>query len=190
MDHQKLCEYLNSKNEQEINVAFLYLDQTIRIPFRRWSYLTCWFRHLQGEDIDDVYQETMITFYNHIGRKGTEGITGSFKSFIFGIGWNKWREHFRKKKYTEELQDIFELVGAVENQDELETYVKDLEVYLAELPETCRTILELTFWENQNCKQINALVPDLKTIVNCRQRRFECIQKMRKKMGVIKNIKP
>lgn len=187
MDHQKLCQYLNSKNEQEINTAFLHLYQTTRIPFRRWSYLVCWYRQVQGADIDDVYQETMITFYSYIGRKGTEGITGSFKSFIFGIAWNKWHEHFRKKKYDGELLEILDLADSLEDQDDREAYLKDIEIYLAALPETCRTILELTFRENLNCKQIKTVIPNLTTIVNCRQKRFECIQKMRKKMGITKN---
>ena len=107
MNHQDFSNYLISGSKSDLDKAFFHFDKTMRIPFQYWSYFHYWLKSIDDSDIAEVYQESLIVFYNRISNTGTEGINTSLKSFFYGIARNKWREYFRKRKFTEELSDVF-----------------------------------------------------------------------------------
>lgn len=188
MNHQDFSNYLISGSKSDLDKAFFHFDKTMRIPFQYWSYFHYWLKSIDDSDIADVYQESLIVFYNRINNTGTEGINTSLKSFFYGIARNKWREYFRKRKFTEELSDVFGVVDQVEDKQEQEMLFNAMEVYFEQLPKPCQDILRFTFHQDLDCKEIGTLIPNL-SIENCRQKRFVCLQKMREKMGV-KKAKP
>jgi RNA polymerase sigma factor (sigma-70 family) len=185
MNHQDFSNYLISGSKSELDKAFFIFDKTMRIPFQYWSYFHYWFKSIDDSDIADVYQESLIVFYNRINNTGTEGINTSLKSFFYGIARNKWREYFRKRECKEELSDVFGFVDQIEDKQEQEILFNAVEVYFEQLPKPCQDILRFTFHQDMDCKEIGSIIPNL-SIENCRQKRFVCLQKMRKEMGIKK----
>lgn len=186
MNPQELDQYLNAKNTLQLNKAFRYLDNKLKVPFQRWSYLWYWRKSITNEDIADVYQETMIVFYNWVLRNGTSKIKVKIKTFIFGIAKKKWKEHFRKKVLWNKMADIPEFVTHIWTHDaDREAKLARIEAYFNELSGSCKEILTLTYFFDLSCKEIGKEIPNL-SIVNCRQKRFSCIQKMRERLGAKK----
>lgn len=186
MDQQELLKQLNSRNIENINRAFYYLDEKARLPFQRWSYFWNWRKFITIEDIDDVYQESLIVFYNWVLRYGAEKIKVSPMTFLFGIAKKKWKEHFRKNQLWKKMKDVPGFIDRLWEFDaDKETKLEDLELYFKELSGSCKEILTLSYFLGMNCQEIVQEIPTL-SVVNCRQKRFMCIEKMRQHLGVKK----
>lgn len=188
MNDQELLKCLNSGHKQDMERAFYHLDKTMRKDFIYWSYLKYWYKAIDHSTIKEIYQESLIAFYNRINSRGTNEINVKIQAYFYGIARNKWQEYFRKIKYTEELKDLFVFIDGSEEEAEKEELLKTMRIYLEELPVVCQTVLKLTFHEDMDCREISAITPNL-SIENCRQRRFKCLNKMREKMAATQKTK-
>jgi DNA-directed RNA polymerase specialized sigma24 family protein len=54
--------------------------------------------HCSTDDGKDIYQLTILIFYDNIKQGKLEHLVSSVKTYLFGIGKNIARENFRKEK--------------------------------------------------------------------------------------------
>lgn len=182
MNDQELLECLNSGHDLDLEKAFLYFDKTMRVNFKYWSYLNYWYKFIDDSAISEVYQESLIVLYSRVKNQGTSNIKVKLHTYFYGIAKRKWKEYFRKLKFNEELRDIFVFIDQTEENKEKEIILTNIEKYLEKLPEQCQAILKLTFHQDMDCQEISEIFPQW-TVNNCRQKRFQCIKKMREELG-------
>ncbi len=183
MDQGKLIQMLDSGDEEQFNRALEIIIRQNIGPFFSSAKKRAGVNH---DDINDVFQETMIVFSRKMKNGGTKILTSSFSAYIAGIGVNKWLEFFRKREAGEEFSDLFDLAeeDTDEPDDEKLFLINQLSNNLHALSPVCQELLKLYYWEDLSCLEIVEIMPDLRNEGNCRQRKFACIEKLRKLMGL------
>src|SRR5436189_5558886 len=100
------------------------------------------------EEARDIYQSTIITFYDNIMRERLQQLNGSVKTYLFAIGKNKILELRRADKKFDTGAPVEELEVEDKPDPEKIKREQDLSVVqrcLEKLGEPCRTMLELYY---------------------------------------------
>ncbi|WP_297337894.1 sigma-70 family RNA polymerase sigma factor [Algoriphagus sp.] len=111
---------------------------------------------LSAEDSLDLYQETMLSFYDNVHQNKLTQLTSTLKTYLFAIGKFKIYKHLDKAKrfeaeekliYISEELRLFE----VDIQEERQ---QDLEKAFQRLGAKCREILNLFYYEGMGLDEI------------------------------------
>lgn len=143
---------------------------------------------INKQDIDDIFQETLLEFVKKIRSKEDINFESSSEAFVMGIGKNKLKEFFNKKKlYSDRLKVL--LIGnnspnldESEAIQEKEAQVKLLIKGMDKLGEECRQLLKLKYWDKKKYSEILEIMPDLGSENNCKQRKHYCLVQLKKIM--------
>ncbi|AEE50589.1 RNA polymerase sigma factor [Haliscomenobacter hydrossis] len=183
MEQDDLIRMLDSGDDEQFNRALEIIIVENIGPFFSNAKKRGEVNH---EDINDVFQETMIVFSRKMKNGGTKILTSTISAYIAGIGANKWLEFFRKREACKEFSDLFDLAeeDSDEPDDEKLVLIQQLSNNLHDLSPVCQKLLKLYYWEDLSCLEILEIMPDLRNEGNCRQRKFACIEKLRKLMGL------
>ena len=142
---------------------------------------------LPDEEIAELYVRAFTTFYFNIkDGKLAPPLRSRLKTYLFGIGRNYLLKRFKEKQKEpigldpglEAVQRLFQQPDIVDYY-ELEWQRKMVENLLKHLEEPCRKILILTFIEENSDDAIKEKM-DIPSEVAVRQRRFNCLEKLRK----------
>lgn len=135
--------------------ALAEVYQSYRAEFLQWmmSNFGC-----AEQDAKDIYQNTILTFSEKLRKDQISNLNSSLKSYIFGIGKNKFLEHRRMAYRQRRIQNPMgghEEVSEVD-KDEYEAQLEVVEHSLELLGEPCRSLLELYYFHNMSMDEIGA----------------------------------
>ena len=141
---------------------------------------------LSKEDAEDIYQETMIAFHQNVINGKIDNLYVPFQSYVFAIGINKIRDHFRKKGKSVEISDFPDILST---EEEMYLYLygkeedafskREMVVYntVSRMENPCKKILTLVYWDKKSMKdiaeQMNYSSPDV-----AKSQKSRCMKKM------------
>ncbi|MCO6476976.1 MAG: sigma-70 family RNA polymerase sigma factor [Phaeodactylibacter sp.] len=144
---------------------------------------------LDEEDALDAYSKAFTAFYFNIrDEKLCPPLESSLRTYFFAVGKNHVLKHFGDtyRKKVNNLED-YESLNILAHEPEVSGYF-DLEWQkelvrrlLDEVGENCKKILVLSFIE-ENADDAIAEKMNIPTENAVRQRRFQCLEKLRKMM--------
>jgi RNA polymerase sigma factor (sigma-70 family) len=167
------------RSNPDDSIRQMYRDY--RMPFIRWA--KGW-TNLQDSDLDDVFQDAIIKFWDNIRTGRLQTLTASLKTYLFGIGRNLLHE--RNRRWTppslpdqETLPpDLLGLDYGAEQQMIQEEERNQMATALNQLGDPCATLLRLTFYERLKSEEIVPIMNYASADV-VRQRRSHCLKRLR-----------
>ena len=155
------------------------LYEQFRVEFGLW--LT---RNYQCDDdmIADIYQQAFTTLYYNIKDGRLTELTSSIKTYLFAIGKNLLRDHY---KVSTRRREILEVAiddnnidfGILEHYEQAEAKEK-VRSLLSRIGEPCKTVLELFYLKGFAMDAI-AHEMNYKTEQIAAKRKFICLRQMR-----------
>lgn len=178
-DHH-LFEQLKNRNE----TAFLTLYKTHK------TELTSWIKNrfgLSGEESLEIFQHTMVTFYENVINNRITMLTSSLKTYLFSIGKYKALEVLRKKSRTQPMESLVVLGGETEDLpfEEPETIDDEERRYhimgtsLKELGSPCSDILTGFYFYRLSLRELKDKL-NYKSEESIKSQKFKCMERLRK----------
>jgi RNA polymerase sigma factor (sigma-70 family) len=110
-----------------------------------------------SEEARDIYQATIITFYDNIIKEKLLHLNGTVKTYLFAIGKNKIMELRRadKKFATNTTAAHLEIADRPdEDRERKELRLQVMQVCLEKLGEPCKTMLELYYYHHSSLEEL------------------------------------
>ena len=132
--------------------------------------------------IADIYQQSFTTLYYNIKEGKLTRLTSSLKTYLFAIGKNLIRDHFKITSRRQEIMEVAIDTSNIDNgileryeQSEMKETVKGL---LQRIGEPCKTVLELFYLKGFAMDAI-AVELNYKSEQIAAKRKFICLRQMR-----------
>lgn len=169
------------KNGDEAALKAIYKEY--RIPYIKW--ITNAF-HLRQEDAEDLFQNTVVIFYDQVSTGKVTELRSSVKTYLFGIGRNLALEYMRKQqKHPEGPSELLinHIVDDSGYEDKMQ-FEEDLRSAwrgLNLMGDPCKSILQLFYFERQALESICQLM-NYKNAETVKVKKFKCLQRLKKLM--------
>lgn len=134
------------------------------------------------DDGKDMYQLTILIFYDNIKQGKLEHLVSSVKTYLFGIGKNLAKDNMRKeKKFTPINQEkwLKEYLIDEPNLPLDETIFTLAKKALEKLGQPCQRLIELFYYENKNLQEI-AEAMQYKNMDTAKNQKCKCMARLRK----------
>ncbi len=131
------------------------------------------------EEARDVYQATVIQFYENVQSGKLTRLTSDLKTYLFAIGKNKIRELRDSGRRFREMQDRYEGPEEDEDKVEKELLFEQLESSLTKLGDPCKRLLELYYYYKKNLTEI-AETLEYKNADTVKNLKYKCLVRLRK----------
>jgi RNA polymerase sigma factor (sigma-70 family) len=158
------------KNGQEA-LAAVYKEH--RADFIHWitSQYTC-----GEEQAKDLYQQSIIVFYENVVSGKLKVLTSSVKTYLFSIGKNKYKELVRQQAKSSQLnaQDF-----PLEHDPSSESMLQRIEHCIERLGEPCRSLLIQFYYHQETMEQLAARF-DYKNVETAKNQKYKCLERLRK----------
>ena len=166
------------KNGNEIVLIELY--KLYRNEFLNWSFIHY---KINKEDGKDIFQDTLIAFYNNVKSGTLIHLTSDVKTYLFGIGKFKIINFIKKQQRSVTFSDFDvlmvnepisnEMIDKEENE-----FIKDaVKKYLDLQCEDCKKVLELYYFKDLDMKTI-AQEMGYKNADVAKKKKYECFKKL------------
>ena len=166
------------KNGNETVLIELY--KLYRNEFLNWSFIHY---KINKEDSKDIFQDTIIAFYNNVKSGTLIHLTSDVKTYLFGIGKFKIINFIKKQQRSVTFSDFDllmvnepitnEMIDKEENE-----FIKDtVKKYLNEQCEDCKKVLELYYFKDLDMKTI-AEEMGYKNADVAKKKKYECFKKL------------
>jgi len=175
MSQDDLIERIRSQGEGALATVY----ENYRDEFLLW--ITREFK-CSMDDSKDIYQLTIMIFYDNVRTGKLQHLVSSVKTYLFGVGKNIARERQRKdkrfvpiakEKWLKEYL-IDEPSDALD--DDLFTRAK---VALEKLGQPCQRLVELFYFEKKNMTEISELL-GYKNPDTAKNQKCKCMARLRK----------
>ena len=155
MDNNTIIQEVKAGNQQVIVMLYKeYRDEFIQFAVKNYG--------LSREELKDVFQDTIIAFYENIASGKLEYLSSDVKTYLFAIGKRQASNHKRNLFKIGNLSTdndikaiLTDIAEEMEQPNELEDVVKKV---LSELPEQERKILELFYYEKKSMEEIASIM--------------------------------
>lgn len=170
-----LKEIKNGNEEALLSLYKLYRNEFISWGFKNYG--------LSKEDAKDIFQDTLISFYENVKSGQLTTLSGSVKTYLFAIGKFKTINFLKKsnKSVTFSDFDLLKVIEPSENQimdKEENEFIKDtVKKYLDEQCEDCKKVLELYYFKEKDMKTI-ASEMGYKNADVAKKKKYECFKKL------------
>ena len=154
------------------------LYQTYRDEFIHW---TKWKFNCKEEDSIDVFQETMIAFYENVVNGKITEFQSSIKTYLFAIGRNILLKRFRNEQIkTEELEVLQNTANQlqIDHKLNLTERQKTIAQLLKKLGEPCKTLLQLFYYQKYSIEAITHEM-NYKNNSVVKNQKVRCIKRLR-----------
>jgi RNA polymerase sigma factor (sigma-70 family) len=133
------------------------------------------FPHIDSEDLEDIYQDTIIVFYNNIQRGLLIEITSSLSAYIIQIGKIKLIQLAEKHQKSKELK--YNFAENVVTLDEYDSRIDQAVTFIfSKMNDTCKQILNLFYYEKKSMEEI-ATILNYKNADTVKSKKSRCISK-------------
>ncbi len=148
MEDQQLIEDLKQNKLKALDRVYLTYKEEFFLFARTFS--------ISEEDISDVYQEAVISFYENIQRGKLNQLTSSLKTYLFAIGKFKIYKQIKTNKLS--YQDDL----TIHSYEEIRTFEVEvsknrqqvLKEAFNDLGNKCKAVLELFYYEGLTLDEI------------------------------------
>lgn len=132
------------------------------------------------QEAKDVYQETIIVFYENIRKEGFE-LKCQLKTYLYSVARRIWLKQLeRKKKFDAGLVDSDEYVDlVVDQEDRREEQYTAMNTALDGLGEPCRSILKDFYLNRQSMDEITLKFGYTNTD-NTKNQKYKCLKRLKK----------
>lgn len=147
---------------------------------------------------DEVMQESFITLWTIIEKKrifvedgvlkGKNGkrLTSNLTTFFIGIALLKYKEQTRSMKNNAERQEWDEVEKEVSmaiydanDEEHVFAQLDYIDECMSQMPEKCRMILSLFYYEGKTMADILPLIPDVENEHALRTAKYRCMENLR-----------
>ena len=148
IEDQYFIEQLKQKNLKTLDKVYLMHKEEFYLFAGKFS--------ISGDDILDVYQDTVISFYENVQNGKLNTLTSSLKSYLFAIGKFKIYRQMEKSKlvvndelivHSSQETETFEVEVSTKRQ-------KALKEAFGSLGSKCKKVLELYYYEGLTLDEI------------------------------------
>lgn len=155
------------------------LYTTHRDPFGTWARKVY---QIDDEMIGEIYQRAFTALYFNVKSGKLDNLTSSIRTYLFAIGKNLIRDHFKSGKRIEALDDSNKTGDQIDvsgitryEEDDMKETVRRL---LEKIGEPCKTVLHLFYFRQFSMEAI-AHEMNYKTEQIAAKRKFICLKQMR-----------
>ena len=179
MENHSLIERIKKKDGEKI-LEEVYRDY--RNEFVLWAVRN---HACTVEEAKDVFQQSIIIFYENIRSGKVTQITTLLKTYIFGIGKNKILELMRRNRKVEAQYN--DQIFAVDDgfyedlDDEYEEKLSKVTHSLAKMGDPCKGILEQYYYHRKSMTEI-AESMHYKNRDTVKNLKYKCLQRLRQLM--------
>lgn len=147
----------------------IYLD----IKPKFISFAMRQFSNISMEEIEDIYQDAIIVFYQNIKRGVLNEISSSLSAYIIQIGKIKLIQYAEEKNkvYNSQEKYIDNVLTAAEYNSHIDQAVKFI---FSKMSDSCKQILNLFYYEKKSMDEI-ALILDYKNGDTIKSKKSRCI---------------
>lgn len=134
------------------------------------------------EDGKDIYQVTILIFYDNIKSGKLEHLVSSVKTYLFGIGKNIVLEKIRKaNRLTPIDQEKWLREYLIDEVDESnhEQSLGIAKKALTRLGDPCRSLVELFYYDRKSLDEISVLM-NYKNTETAKNQKCKCMKRLRK----------
>jgi RNA polymerase sigma-70 factor (ECF subfamily) len=134
------------------------------------------------EDSKDIYQVTILIFYDNVKTGKLEHLVSSVKTYIYGIGKNIVKEHMRKsKRHTPIAQEKWLKEYLIDEPHDFthEESIARAKNALEKLGEPCQKLIELFYYQKKTMDEISTLL-NYKNAETAKNQKCKCMARLRK----------
>ncbi len=139
------------------------------------------FPQFEMEEIEDIYQDTIIVFYQNIKRGILKEINSNVSAYLIQIGKIKLIQLYESKKKELGVKEHFlaNELGQEEYDFKIENAVKFI---YSKMTDACKQILNLFYFEKKSMDEI-ALILDYKNADTVKSKKSRCISSFNSKVN-------
>lgn len=154
--------------------------ETHRVTFLQWIIKNY---SIDEELAAEVYQKAFITFYYNIKEGKLTELSSSIKTYLFAIGKNLVREHFKKsQKFVDDTQlELQQVDDSITSKYEINEKKQSIKHYLQKIGEPCKTVIELFYFRHYSMEAI-AIELGYKDERIAAKRKFICLRQLKELM--------
>ena len=144
------------QNDDQRDLGLIY--EKYRAEFLNWTVKRF---HCSLEDSKDIYQITILIFYDNVKNGKLKSLASSIKTYLFAIGKNVAREHLRKSGGNTRSYDVhlFRQYPQQEEDDQVdESFFEAASNAVARLTEPGRQLIELYYYDKKTMGEISELL--------------------------------
>ena len=143
----------------------------------------CWIvnRHnLSIDDAKDIYQLTILLFYENIVNEKLTKLKSTIKTYLFAVGKNKAREFNRHTNKSRKINNnrLPAEKNTVEEAEEREKLLNVSEKSLAILGDPCKTLLEHYYFHKKSMADISSQM-GYKNENTAKNQKYKCLLRLR-----------
>ena len=176
MDDTLIIERIKGGNSETLSEVY----KQYRLEFCLWLIKHY---HSSMDNALEVYQDTIIAFYENVNNGKLTELSSSLKTYLFSIGKNKYLSLARKSGRSISAEGRLEMI--TDNGDDLEEVkIKDAQLNLVEaslkkLSDHCRELLKLYYYDKLSMKDIMDKL-DYKNANTAKNQKYKCMQQLRR----------
>ena len=132
--------------------------------------------------VAEVYQQAFTTLYYNVKEDKLTRLTSSLKTYLFAIGRNLIRDHFKLTTRRQEIMEVAVDTGNIDNgiidRYEQAAMKETVTILLEKIGEPCKTVLELFYLKGYALDAIAAEM-NYKSENIASKRKFICLKQIR-----------
>lgn len=171
---------LIQKIKQDSDTVLVEFYKLYRNEFISWALKNY---NLGSENAKDIFQDSIISFYNNVKSGKLTEFTSDVKTYLFAIGKFKII-NFQKKQQRSVTFSNFDLLNinepmenSMQDKEEHEFIKATVKKYLDEQCDDCKKVLELYYFKEMDMKSI-AEEMGYKNADVAKKKKYECFKKL------------
>ncbi|MBR4216013.1 MAG: sigma-70 family RNA polymerase sigma factor [Bacteroidales bacterium] len=178
---------METTNNELVIKSFLECkDRTVKLLIKTFG--------ISESDCEDIFQDSLVIFYEKIRSGALNGIKSSLYTYFVGICKNKSLEHLRRNSKTVPMDDgcilppflseKIDTILALDDNPELEDQkITAVSQIVKDLPDPCDKVLWGYFRDNLSVKALAAMYD--KTESNIKVTKLRCCERFRKRFNSV-----
>jgi len=135
--------------------------------------------NISFDDAKDIYQFSMLKFYENVQSGVLKRLSSSPKTYIFAIGKNKALEAVRNKSRRMNISLELHSQNDIEGPDIKEAHLQTIEKAMQDLGEPCRTLLDYFYYQQKSLSFITEYF-GYKNNNTAKNQKYKCLQRLKK----------
>ena len=174
MTDDQIIERIRSGGQSELG----WIYEEYRREFLHWI---CREFNCSTDDGKDIYQLTILIFYENVRSGKLQHLVSSIKTYLFGIGKNVARDNMRKVRRNtsiNQLQWLKEfLIDEPDDKPDEQLFMIATRV-LGNLGQPCQRLVELFYYERKSMEEISAEL-NYKNADTAKNQKCKCMARLR-----------
>jgi RNA polymerase sigma-70 factor (ECF subfamily) len=175
MSENQIIERIRQGGQSELGMIY----ESYRTEFLQWISKEY---HCSEDDSKDIFQLTILIFYDNVKSGKLEHLVSSIKTYLFAIGKNVAKENMRKARRTTPINQEKWLKEHL--IDEPDSRIEDDAFIIAkkaleQLGQPCQKLVELFYYEKKSMDEISVRL-NYKNAETAKNQKCKCMARLRK----------